>query len=54
LIQILGREVGIAHHDVDAVVFQDSLKGQNVAAPHDAVTGEGVAQDMGELAARQI
>lgn len=46
--------MGVFHGHGDTAVTEDALQGEDVAAVHHEMTGEGVAQDVGELALRQI
>ncbi len=44
----------VFHGHGNAAVTEDALQGEDVAAVHHEVTGEGVTQDVGELTLRQI
>lgn len=44
--------MGIAHGHGDVAVSEDALEREYVAPVHHVVTGEGVAQDVGQLLRR--
>lgn len=48
--EVIRGQVGVAHGHLDIAVAQDALQGEDVAALHHVVAGEGVSQDVGQLA----
>ena len=50
---MLRCQVRIAHRHSQTAVAKDFLQHQNIPAVHNEVAGEGVSENMGQLASRQ-